>query len=391
MNSSRLQIFPFLLVLFEMATYLSSDMFLPALPAVSKDLGISHSEAQLTIMYWFLGSVSVQLILGPLADRFGRKPVLCFGGILFIFSTLLCAFATNLHTLLIARFIQGSGICFMAVPGYASIHECYDQKQAIKIIAFMGGISVLAPALGPLVGSLILLFLNWRWIFGFLFCWALIAVTLLIIWMPETMSVEKRHPLVIKNILKNYFKIITNVNFLKIISVYGLLFSGFITWIVAGPFLVIESFHYSPTVFGLLQGLIFVSFIAASRSVKYFLDWLGLKKLIHLGLGICMLSGVISLILSFLFPTFMFGAIITYIIYAFGSGLIFAPLNRLTIEASNEPMGSRMAVFSTFIGGYLSLGTFWVTLFYDGTLLSLSIILLILSLLGFFLGRFLTE
>lgn len=387
MPHSKNLIFPFLLVFFEMVTYLSSDMYLPALPTVMKDFSLTHAQAQWTLTSWFLGAISVQLILGPLADRYGRKTILCFGGVLFTFSTLICAFATNVHIFLIARFIQGTGICFMAVPGYASIHESYDQKDAIKLLALMGSISVLAPAFGPLLGSAILLFLNWRWIFGFLVIWSALAVFLLMRKMPETLPPYKRHPLNFFTILQNYRRILCNFRFITTITVFGLLFCGFITWIAAGPFLIIDHFKQSPMAFGLYQTLIFISYIFSNYLVKKLIEQINIKKMIQFGLLICLVASSFFMMIAIWFPDFMWGMIITYIIYAFGSGFAFSPLNRLVVEATNEPMGSRMAIFSMLTSGFATLGSILVGLFYNGTLLSLAFILLAVAALSFILER----
>ena len=373
----RKYIFPAVLVFFEMATYLSSDMYLPALPTVIKNFAISNDQGQLTLMAWFLGAISVQLILGPLADRYGRKSILCFGAILFTLSTLACALTTSFHAFLLARFIQGTGICFMAVPGYACIHESFDRKEAIKLLTLMGSIAVLAPALGPLLGSIILIRFDWRMIFYFLVVWSFIATLLLVIWMPETLTKDKRHALNLSLILKNYLKILLNRRFMAIISVYGLLLCGFITWIVAGPFLVIEYFQYSPISFSIFQGFIFICYICANHLVKYLIDKKPLNKIILNGLSLCLVICTLSFISAILVPKFLFGMIITYMIYAFGSGFVFAPLNRLAIESTNEPMGSRMAVFSTLMSGFATLSSVLVTLFFSGTLFSLALILLI--------------
>ncbi len=385
-NSNKL-IFPFVIVFFEMVTYLSSDMYLPALPTVMRDFSISHQEVQWTLTAWFLGAISVQLILGPIADRFGRKKVLCFGGIVFTVSTFICAMAINFHTLLIARFIQGMGICFVSVPGYASIHESFEQKEAIKLLALMGSIAVLAPAFGPLLGSAILTMLNWRWIFGLLVVLSAIANFLLIQWMPETLPFSQRRSLKMSIILQNYWQILCHFRFIIMITVFGLLFCGFITWIAAGPFLVIDSFKQSPFKFGIYQTLIFTSYIFANHLVKRLIDKVNIKKLIQFGLSICFVASFISVGIAMLFPHLMLGMIIVYIIYAFGSGFAFAPLNRLSIEAIDAPMGLRMAIFSTVMSGFAALGSILVGLFFNGTLLALALIIFVVMIIAFVLAR----
>lgn len=382
MTITKRTLFPFLLVFFEILTYLSSDMYLPALPSVMRDLNISQHAVQLTLSMWFLGAISVQLILGPLADRYGRKAVLCFGGVLFVLSTLACALAPNLNMLLIARFIQGSGICFMAVPGYASIHEMFDQKQAIRIIAFMGSISVLAPAAGPLIGSIILEVASWRWIFGLILVASVFSVGLLMAFMPETLTDETRHPINAKKVLSVYSQILRNKRFMITGIIFGLLFCGFITWIVAGPLLVIERFEQSPMVFGWLQALIFACYIFGNYLVKQFIETKPPQLLIRIGLHICFWSTLVFTGLSLYYSADLFPIVLLYMFYSFGSGLAFAPLNRLTIESANEPMGSRMAVFSMTMSSFATIGSVAIGVVYNGSTFFVAIVVLVVIALA---------
>lgn len=299
----------------------------------------------------------------------------------------MCALAPSYHVLLIARFIQGSGVCFIAVPGYASIHETFSHREAIKYLAIMGSITVLAPALGPLLGSVVLTKLSWRWIFGFIFLWAMLAVSLLILFMPETLPVGKRHSLNLSLILQNYRKILANYRFMALVTVFGLLFCGFITWIAAGPFIVIDHFKYTPLMFGVFQTLIFSCYIVANNLVRRLIRRTAGKKLIELGLGICFAVGILSVPLAFKFPNFLYGIILVYMIYGLGSGFAFAPLNRMTVESSDAPMGSKMAIFSTFMSGFATLASILVGVFYNGTLMSLALILAIVISGSFVLER----
>src|SRR3990167_7241650 len=118
--STRL-VFPLLLIASEMLIYFSNDMYLPALPEIMRALKANLSEVQLTTAAWFLGSALFQLFIGPLSDRFGRRPILIAGMMLFVLSTLLCGAAPNILTLIVARFIQASTVCFIVVAGYAAI------------------------------------------------------------------------------------------------------------------------------------------------------------------------------------------------------------------------------------------------------------------------------
>jgi len=383
-----LLVFPILLMLAEMTAYLSNDMYLPALPNLRQAFGISTQVTQFTLTAWFLGTISLELIIGPISDRFGRRPILILGMILFALSTLGCALTSDIYLFTLGRFIQGSTVCFVLVAGYASIHELFNQKQAIHLLANMNSIIVLAPAFGPLLGGLILIYADWRWTFWPLFLLGLIVLLLLFKWMPESLPLEKRHPLNLKLLIKQYVSILTNRQFMFLLSASGFQFCGFIAWLVSGPFLVIDDFHYSPAVFGILQVIIFGFYILANQQVKLVMDKLGLVRLIQVGLVISVLAGIFAVLAAICFPDSLVGFIINMSLYSFGFGFTSAPLQRVAIEASNQPMGSRMAILSTLFGAGGAAATGLINIFYDGKLISLALVLLIVSVLSYVLSLF---
>jgi MFS family permease len=126
------KLFPIALVIYEMLAYLTNDMYLPALPQISHDLAIHQHAAQLTLTAWFFGFASSSIILGPLSDRWGRRPILFIYGFIFLLATAVCALTSNIVIFLIARFFQGSVVCSITTAGYSSIHESYNTSDAIK-------------------------------------------------------------------------------------------------------------------------------------------------------------------------------------------------------------------------------------------------------------------
>jgi len=376
-----LAIFPFLFVFYEITTYLANDMYLPALPTIAHELSTSRHYAQMTLTTWFLGTAAFQLILGPLSDRVGRRPIIFAGGLVYIIASLICALTSNIVILLIARFFQGSVVSSITA-GYSAIHELYDQKKAIHVLAIIGSIVVLAPSFGPLLGALVLQGLSWRWIFGILTIWGLIALILLWIWMPESNPKENRHPLQWKTIGKNYVNLILNSHFMLNVLLFCFTFLGLITWIAAGPFLIIQEFKFSTLMFGVFQILVFGTWIVGSQLVKYFMEKVGVQNLVNIGLIILFGGGIFGVILTACLPHFIWGIIIAFMIFAFGSSLTYSTSQRLAIEACTEPMGARLAVLSLLMYLFGVLGTLLVTLTYTGTLFWLAVLLLIVAILA---------
>lgn len=371
----NLLIFPLILICAEMAVFLSTDMYLPALPDMMHELDVSTGLVQLTLSSWFVGGMSMQLFIGPICDRVGRRPVFIAGMLIFVLSTFVCAIAPDISILIAARFFQGCTICFIIVPGYASIHELYDQKNSVRLLATMSSITVLAPALGPFLGGLLATLTDWRWTFLSLFVWGLLITGWVLARMPETLAADKRTPLNLPFVLGQYKRIVTNWQFMHYLLPYWLMFCGFMSWLVCGPFLVTNEFHYKPLYFGIFQLLVFGFYMLANRLVRFLVDKMRLHQLIELGLFILLAGSLFSIATSLLYPTHLFGLIGGIMLFAFGFGLSSASLQRLAIESSDAPMGSRMAVLSTGLGISGLLATGLVSLTYHGKLSSLASIL----------------
>lgn len=385
MEKNNLMLFPLLLVLYETITYLANDAYLPALPVIMGDLATTRHLVQLTLTTWFIGASSMQLILGPIADRYGRRPVLLLGGTIFIFSTVICALATNIWVLLFFRFLQGATIASLFVAGYAAIHELFDHKTAINTTAWMSAISSLSTAFGPLLGAVSLHYSDWRWTFGMLAILGSIILSALFFKMPETNLCGFEHTIDIKRITKQYKSILLNFACMRPALSFCFLFSALIAWLAAGPFLIITEFHRSTYDFGLLQLLIFGSYIVGTRFVKPMMQKYRTANLIRTGLIIALIGGLSSGF-ALVYQNNLILIVIPLILIAVGTGFCAAPLTRSAIEASSEPMGAKLAIFTTLQRGFAVLSTTLTSVLYKGSLISLAIVLLTFSVAGFLLN-----
>jgi len=363
-------LFPLSLVFLEIGTYLANDMYLPGLPTIAQNFDISQDAAQYTLLVWFLGSASMQLFTGPISDRFGRRIVLLSGALLFFISSIVCAITSNLNIMLFARFIQGCTIGAIVVPGYAAVHELYDTNAAIKIIAIMGSVTILAPAFGPLLGAIVIEISHWRLIFWGLAVWGMLAYIILYRVMPETNL--RPVPIDIRKVLTDYIRILIRASFLKYILTFSLLFLAFICWIVESPFIIIETRGVGGIEFGIIQLLIFGCFLIGAQLTRILIDYISVQVTIWLGLFIaCIGALALSILVQFELDS-LYSVVVAMMCVSLGASMTFGPLNRCAIEACKEPMGSRTAISSTLIGCFGVLGTVLVTVFNDKTLENLS-------------------
>lgn len=337
--------FPYAFVIYEIAIYLSNDMYLPSMPAIAKDLSFSQEQIQYTLTFWFLGASSLQFILGPLSDSYGRRDITILNGVLYVVSSAACALADSLPLLLLARFIQGATICAI-IAGYAAIHEMYSTKQAIKILAFTNAVSILAPAFGPLFGALLVQFANWRYIFWFLTILGVISTVLLFVVMPE--SNHNKHKLVLRVFMRDYINILLNKDFMLACVSYCLLVSVFFIWMFEAPFLLIEIYKKSNMFYGVAQTAIFSCFFLGAWLTKIILVRLSLKQLLYIGTIIAVCGTILLAVIAKVYDE-VIRSVICMMLLSTGASMLFAPINRIAIEACTEPMGRRTAVISTVL------------------------------------------
>ncbi len=376
---TNLALFPYILVLYEVSVYLSNDMYLPSMPTIAKDLFLSKAQIQNTLTMWFLGASCLQFILGPLSDRFGRRVVIMVGGVFFILSSAICAVAESYYLFLAARFVQGTTVGSVVVAGNAAIHELFDTKQAIKILAIMGAVTILAPAFGPLCGALLTQFASWRYIFWFLFILSLSTIIGLFVIMPE--SLQHKHPLHIGRISRHYMQILSNKNFMLPNIGYSCLIAIFFFWMFDAPFLMINVYGSSPLYYGLSQAAIFSCFFVGAWITKQCISKFPLVKIVRVSIA-CTLLGTILFVLVALYLDSIYLSVACMMIISTGSSILFGPVNRIAIEASSEPMGIRTAVFSTTIGLFGALAGWILTLFKVQTLISTAWMVVISTLIA---------
>jgi predicted MFS family arabinose efflux permease len=355
--------FIFFMVLYELIVNLSNDMYLPAVPAIKQFFHADFSYMQLTLTMWFAGSIIMNPVLGVLADARGKRKILLWSGVIFSLATIYCTFTTAAYLFLVARFLQGLTVTSIVICGYALIHEMYNAKQTIMIIAWMSSALITAPMLGPLVGGYVVYQLNWRFVFFLLACGAIFALTGLYFLMPTTRSDLVNSSINVKKELSNYKRIICNTEFLLPCLMAGATYGGFIAWITISPFLIMIQNHYSSLAFGFLQLPVFGSYIFGTIMLS-----LGIKLSLLSENRIVMIGILILIFVAAGFSTLAFTGNLNFIllliglgIYSFAVGFMSSTLNHMVAKAGDFGMGKIMAMYDFMLGITATVTTFMLS------------------------------
>ena len=370
-DNKLILLFPVFFVLYEFTVYLANDMIMPGMIQVISDFSVPEYYVPASLTAFLIGGASLQIILGPLSDRFGRRKILLIGVFFFLCATLFILCSGSMTQFLYGRFFQGMGLCFIGVVGYASIQEMFEEKKAIKIISIMAIVALISPLAGPLLGGIYVQFFHWRGVFLLIGFLGLISLVGLYFFMPETVHLklsphhkpEKRPnlsqlpPLNMKNFIHNYLLILKNRKFLLGACALSLSNGPLLAWIAVSPVILMKKAGLSSVLYGLCQVPIFGALIVGNFLVHKIIARVRLQKVIYVGSAFCVFGLVLCGIIPLILGESYLNILIPISIYSFGIAVLSGTLNRLVLYSSPVAKGSVSAVFSLIMTCILALCT----------------------------------
>ncbi|SDB99431.1 MFS transporter [Acinetobacter boissieri] len=337
--------FPLALVLFELATYIGNDLIQPAMLPITQYFGVSTTLAPSAMSLYLLGGACVAWLFGPLSDRYGRKKVLLAGVLFFTISCVLILFTQNMSQFLILRFLQGSGLTIVSAVGYAAVQESFEEKDAVKVMALMTNLSLLAPLLGPVLGAFLISHISWHW--GFVF----IALISLISWfglkqaMPEikpTVHEQKTLP----ELFKGFKAVYSDRHFLSLAVALPLVVLPLMLWIAISPIILVDELKLSSLQYGLFQIPVFAGLILGNIVLIKVVDRYELGKTIFVGFPIMLLGAVIAST-ALIWPALVIPLLLVGLtLVSFGEGIAVSVVFRSAFASSELPKGTVAASMS---------------------------------------------
>lgn len=332
-------------------TPFSNDIFIPSFPAIAKALG--NPNVQL-IMSVFLGGLALsQIFYGPLLDRFGRKPVLLGGLILFVISSFFVAFANSFSVLLTGRFFQAIGVCSTIVAALAIVRDSFPKEYTIKVIAILFGIIGVCPAISPIIGSYLEVHFGWRASFIFLLALGIFYLALVTFCFRESMLEKNKEALTRKHMFGNFGKMLKHRQFLSYITTSLLSYSILFGYIAAMPFLLINKLNLSIIAFGWIFALNALAIVIMAFLAPKMTNKIGLPKTLLIGAVIITIGASILLLIN-LNGSSVWKIVAPMIVATLGVGTIrpTASAGAMNIFPPNIA-GSAAALFSffSFAGG----------------------------------------
>lgn len=271
---------------------LAIDMYLPAFPQITRDLGARPGAVQLTLAAYLLGVGICQMFHGPLADRFGRRAPLLAGCGLFTLGALVCASSQSIGMLMAARLLQALGGAAGPVVARAIVRDLMDGRDAARFYAHLMLVMGIAPLVAPWLGGQLLIFASWRWIFvvqaGFgLACCLAVALTL-----RETLPRERRVHGGLGPVMATFAGLLRHRVFISYVLISGFSSAMMFAYISGSPFVLIELHGVTPQHFGFFFGANALGLVGATQLNRWLHNHFTLPAILQSALVSCATVGV---------------------------------------------------------------------------------------------------
>jgi DHA1 family bicyclomycin/chloramphenicol resistance-like MFS transporter len=277
---------------------LAIDMFLPSMPTMAEEFDVPAHTMQLAVTLFLLSFAASQLVYGSASDRYGRRPVLIVGLLLFISGGALSLFAQSAEMLILGRIVQGIGGGAGPAIGRAMVLDVFGRERAARVMAYMTIATPLAPAIAPIVGGVLQDVFNWRSVFVVLMT---IGIFLLVAYrtlLPETNVRRDSGALGATQISKNYGALFTNRSFVAYALVGGLMFSGQLVFISGSSFVLIDELGLSARMFGFSFGFVAVGIMGGAWLSSRLVDRWQDTRVVLLGAVVAASASVIMAALA---------------------------------------------------------------------------------------------
>ena len=356
---------------------LAMDMMLPALPNIRSAFGIADANLpQMVLSTFLIGFGAGQFLMGPLSDRFGRRPVLIGGMILYGVASLLAIAAPSFELLLLARALQGFGTSATRVIATSIVRDCYAGRRMASVMSLAMMVFVAVPVVAPSFGQAVLLLTQWRGIFVVLMLYGVFTLVWSALRMPETLPEANRKSLAIGEVLRAYAQTVTNRQTLGYALACGGVWGAMVSFVFSSQQVFTEIYHlghYFPLAFAAAATGVAIAGFLNSRIVGR----VGMRVISHGALVVYAVVAAVMLVAEQMqmLPLSLFMVLAMLMMFAFG--LMMANFTALAMEPHGNIAGTASSLYGS-ITTLLGIGIgILIGQSYDGTLLPFA--------MGFFL------
>ncbi|HEY8563038.1 MAG TPA: Bcr/CflA family multidrug efflux MFS transporter [Pyrinomonadaceae bacterium] len=348
---------------------LSIDMYLPSFPQIAADFGVPVARVELSLATFFVGLAFGQLLYGTATDRFGRKKPLYVGLTIYFVSSVLCAFAPNVESLIVFRFFQALGACGGIVIARATVRDLFDHRESARVFSLLMLVMGVAPILAPLLGGYVALYFGWHAIFGVVSLVSAVCLAAVYRFLPETK--EPNPHIRLGEAFAIYLGVLKDRRFLAFTLAGGLAQAGMFAYITGSPFVFIELFGVPAEKYGWIFGSNAVGMIAVSQVNGRLVSRYNPTRILRACLFVTAAFGLLLIaagVLNFGF----WGVLIPIFLYIASLGMIFPNATAGALSEQTENAGSASALIGSLQYTLAAIASSLVSHFSNGTTLPMT-------------------
>ncbi|PEI94162.1 MFS transporter [Bacillus pseudomycoides] len=333
---------------------LSIDMYLPSLPKLTDDLQTNASLAQLTLTACLLGLSVGQLFVGSISDIYGRRKPLIIALIIYVASSLLCAVAPSIWSLVLLRFLQGASGSAGIVISRAMVRDMYSGSEMTKFFSLLMLVNGAAPILAPIIGGQLLQFTSWRGVFIVLGVISVFMLVSAIFVLRETLPLEERETGGLAGTLATYGNLLKDRLFMGYALSQGLVSAAMFAYISGSPFVLQNIYGASPQAFSLFFAINGIGIIIASQITGRLAGKVNETTLFVMGVGIAAVGGL-SLLLMIVLGAGLIGVLCSLFLVVSSVGVVSTTGFSLAMRNQKQAAGTASALLGLlqFISGAL--------------------------------------
>lgn len=358
----------------------SISLYLPSMPALGIEFGANATEVQQSFTIFLVGFAVAQLVYGPLADRFGRRPVLIGGLGLYIAASLACALSPTIEAFLLSRLVQGLGACVGPVVARAVVRDRFERADAVRAFAFIGMAIAVAPALGPLIGGFLEVWFGWQAAFLFLMGYGGLMTALVVLRLPETIPRRNAAATDPVRLLRNYGRLLSNGRYLGFLAPITFGFGGLFAYNAAAPFLFIEGLGLTADGFGMLAVFTVAAYATGAWLAGLLQDRLSNLKTAKIGIVFFAAGAFLMLLLSG--ELSILRVIGPMMLFVFGFGLLMPSCTAAALHPFPRIAGSASAMMGFLQMGMGAAASLLVAAMFAGSALSVGLAMVAAAVLG---------
>jgi len=301
---------------------LSTDMYLPALPDIGRAFLVDTAAVQLTLSVFLLGFAVAQLILGPLSDKYGRRPVLVGGMLVYLLASVWCVLADTVEVLTVARFFQAVGVCAGSAVGRAVVRDIHGREEAARMLSHISTAIAVAPLVAPLIGGQLAITFGWSSVFVAMAVIGALLFALTAALLPETNLWREADALNPKRFARNYAALLGMADYRAYLLSTAYCFSGLFAFISGASFVLIEDLGMSVETFGFAFGFVVVGYMVGAQVGGRMTKRRGVARMVGLGGRLAAMTGLAGFLVQVLMPSSVFSVIMPMALYLVSVGII---------------------------------------------------------------------